>query len=204
MKVAARLLRGTAVIGLVLLAAASAWGGEPAGVPGAEVPVGGRLHEVALTGLNGPDRSLSAFFGRPLIINVWASWCGPCRQEMQSLERLAWRSDHPYFSIIGISTDDYPAKALGLLAGSNATISQFIDVRLQMETMLGANRLPLTVLVGPGGRVLRKIYGSREWDGDDAARLIDETFHGPAARFRNSPSAARPSSRSGNGVSSGS
>jgi thiol-disulfide isomerase/thioredoxin len=141
------------------------------------VPIGGMLREATLKGLNGPSRNLSAFRGRPLIINVWASWCGPCREEMASLERLAWRDGKHYFAIIGISTDDDADQAKGMLKNANATISHFIDTGLQMENMLGATRLPLTVLVDADGRVLEKVYGARQWDGADALRLIDDTFH---------------------------
>jgi thiol-disulfide isomerase/thioredoxin len=142
-----------------------------------EVPIGGTLRDVTLQGLNGRSQRLSAFRGRPLIINVWASWCGPCREEMASLERLAWRDGEQYFSIIGISTDDEADQAKRLLKTANATISHFIDTGLQMENMLGASRLPLTVLVDADGRVLEKVYGARQWDGADALRLIDDTFH---------------------------
>jgi thiol-disulfide isomerase/thioredoxin len=142
-----------------------------------EVPVGGTLRDATLQGLNGPSQKLSGYRGRPLIINVWASWCGPCREEMASLERLAWRDRDQYFVIIGISTDDYADQAEGLLKNAHATISQFIDTGLQMEKMLGATRLPLTVLVDSNGRVLEKVYGARQWDGPEAVRLIDDTFH---------------------------
>ena len=142
-----------------------------------EVPVGGNLRDVTLRGLNGPGRQLSAFRGKPLIINVWASWCGPCREEMASLERLAWLHGKQGFTIIGISTDDYADKAESFLKHGNATISQFIDTDLQLENMLGASRLPLTVLVDANGRVLQKVYGARQWDGADALHLIDDAFH---------------------------
>jgi thiol-disulfide isomerase/thioredoxin len=142
-----------------------------------EVPVGGTLRDATLQGLNGPPRRLSEYRGRPLIINVWASWCGPCREEMASLERLAWRDREQYFSIIGISTDDDAGQARVLLKNANATISHFIDTGLQMENMLGASRLPLTVLVDADGRVLEKVYGARQWDAADALRLVDDTFH---------------------------
>ena len=142
-----------------------------------EVPIGGILQDATLQGLNGSSQHLSAFRGSPLIINVWASWCGPCREEMASLERLAWREREQYFVIIGISTDDFADRAQGLLKKTNSTISQFIDTDLQMEHMLGASRLPLTVLIDANGRVLEKIYGARQWDGADALRLIDEAFH---------------------------
>jgi thiol-disulfide isomerase/thioredoxin len=108
-----------------------------------EVPIGGSLPDTTLQRLNGPPRHLSSFRGRPLLINVWASWCGPCKQEMAFLERLAWQE--PGLAVIGISTDDYADKAGTLLKNTNATISHFIDHDLHMENMLGASQLPLTV-----------------------------------------------------------
>jgi thiol-disulfide isomerase/thioredoxin len=144
--------------------------------PPAEVAIGATLSDVLLQGLNGPPRRLSSFLGRPLIINVWASWCGPCRAELASLERLAWRDDLGPFTIIGISTDDYPDQAKNLLKLTNSTISHFIDANLQMESLLGASRLPLTVLIDANGRVVEKIYGSRQWDGPTALALIAKAF----------------------------
>ncbi len=95
---------------------------------------------------------------------------------MASLERLAWRDGAAQFTVIGISTDDYPEAAKAFLKGSNATISHFIDSKLLLENMLGATRLPLTVLVDANGRVLDKIYGAKEWDGPEASRLIGKAF----------------------------
>lgn len=139
------------------------------------VAVGEVLPDVPLMGLNGPSSRMAAFRGRPLIINVWASWCGPCRQEMASLERLAWQ-DTSRFNLIGISTDDYAVNARAFLTRSGATLPHFLDQRLRLETLLGAERLPLTVLVDAQGRVLEKIYGAREWDGEQAARLLERWY----------------------------
>jgi thiol-disulfide isomerase/thioredoxin len=145
---------------------------------GGTVEVGQQLPDAAMRGLNGPSKHLGAFRGTPLIINVWASWCGPCRAEMASLERLAWRDTSVRFNIIGISTDDDPGLARAALESSHATIPHFIDSRLELETLLGANRVPLTVLVGADGRVIRKIYGAREWDSASERKLIDAAFGG--------------------------
>jgi len=141
-----------------------------------EVEIGETLRDATMAGLNGPSRRLSEFRGRPLIINVWASWCGPCRQEMASLERLAWQNPSAQFAVIGISTDDYPDKAQRFLKSSNATISHFVDRQLLLEHMLGATHLPLTVLVDANGRVVDKIYGARQWDGPEALALISKAF----------------------------
>jgi thiol-disulfide isomerase/thioredoxin len=176
--IVSRMRRILPVCLLLLTGALGVVAGPRAATPG-EVAVGETLPEATLRGLNGPPRQLADFLGRPLIINVWASWCGPCRAEMASLERLAWLDDSD-FSIVGISTDDDPGQAKAFLAHANATISHFIDSRLELENMLGASRLPLTVLVGRDGRVLRKVYGAREWDSPDALALIRETFAGAA------------------------
>ena len=141
-----------------------------------EVTVGKSLREAQLRGLNGPSLQLSAFRGRPLLINVWASWCGPCRAEMASLERLAWLDPNRQYSIIGISTDDYFEQAAGWLQQTHSTLSHFIDHKLELENMLGAAKLPLTVLVDARGRVLQKVYGAREWDSPESIALIDRAF----------------------------
>ena len=140
------------------------------------VPVGQTVGEAILQGLNGADRTLSSFRGRPLLINVWASWCGPCRQETASLERLAWRDPKRQYAVIGISTDDDRAEALKWLKRSNGTISHFLDRQLQMEHMLGAASLPLTVLIDARGKVLARIYGAREWDSPESLALIERMF----------------------------
>jgi thiol-disulfide isomerase/thioredoxin len=183
----ARERRRALLVFLCALAAAPAADATPG-----EVPIGGKLRDVKLTGLNGPARRLADYRGRPLLINVWASWCGPCVEEMASLERLAWREGRVPFALIGISTDDDSGRALELLKRSNATISHFIDHDLQMENMLGAATIPLTVLVGADGRVLDKITGARQWDSPEALQLFARTFRSGAAAYGAAWSADRP------------
>lgn len=167
---------GAWALGLACLGMAGLGGPAAGAKPAAEVPIGQALPEVMMRGLNGPNRPLSSFRGKALIINVWASWCGPCRQEMASLERLAWRESAVPFAILGISTDDYPEKAKALLRATNATISHFIDHELELEHLLGATHLPLTVLVDAQGRVLRKVVGAQEWDSPASIEMITNTF----------------------------
>ena len=160
---------------LVLLGLIGAATAALAKTPG-EVEIGGILPEATMQGLSGPTRKLSEFRGKPLVINVWASWCGPCRSEMGSLERLFWRYEGSKFTMIGISTDDYPDKARAFLQQSRSSFAHFIDNRLQLENMLGADRLPLTVLVDARGRVVGKYYGAKDWDSPEARALIGKAF----------------------------
>ena len=144
------------------------------------VEVGQMLPDVAMSGLNGPNRTLSSYRGRPLIINVWASWCGPCRQEAASLERLARSEAGRRYTVIGISTDDARSAALKWLSHSNATISHYIDSapHWMLEHMLGASSIPVTVLVDADGRVVARFRGARDWDSTESIQLIKRAFAG--------------------------
>ena len=148
----------------------------PAAATPGEVATGELLRDARMQGLLNPSIQLSAYRGKPLLINVWASWCAPCRQEMGSLERLARRFWGAEFNVIGISTDDYRDRAEAFLRRSGVSFNNYLDSRLLLENMLGADRLPLTLLVDAQGRVLAKYYGAKEWDSPEALALIARHF----------------------------
>ena len=155
--------------------------GARADTPG-EVPVGGQLREARMFSTSGPPRMLSTLRGKPLIINMWASWCGPCRQEMNSLQRLPQFDSRKQFRVIGISTDDDAIAATEYVVKSKLTFENFVDDNLLMENMLGAKTIPLTVLVDANGRVLAKIRGSRDWTSPAAIALVEKTLRIQLAR----------------------
>ena len=140
------------------------------------VPEGEAIPDQPLYGLFHDYRKFSDFQGKPLIINVWASWCAPCRAEMGSLDRLARRHNGRQFHVIGISTDDHADKAQAFVVGAGVSFDNYIDRNLVLENMLGASRIPLTVLVDAKGKVLRKVYGAREWDSPENKALIAGTL----------------------------
>ena len=141
-----------------------------------EVEIGATLREADLRGIVNPDKKLAAYRGKPLVINVWASWCAPCREEMGSLERLNRRFGGKQFNVIGISTDDYIDRARFFLSKANTSFPHYIDSQLFLENMLGADRIPLTLLVDAQGRVLGKYYGAKEWDSPAALQAIGKAF----------------------------
>jgi thiol-disulfide isomerase/thioredoxin len=155
----------------VLSIATPAWAGTPG-----EVEVGGYLREATLHGFAGNSKKLSDYRGKPLIINVWASWCGPCRAEMGSLDRLSRRYGGKQFNVIGISTDDDGSAAAAFISKSKISFVNYLDSKVILENMLGANTIPLTILVDGKGRVLEKVRGSHEWDSPEIVAVIAEIF----------------------------
>lgn len=157
------------------------------------VAVGQVLPDVVMSGLNGPNKPLSSYRSRPLIVNVWASWCSPCRQEAASLERLAWSEAGSRYTVIGISTDDDRNAALKWLRHSNATVSHYIDSapRWPLEHMLGASTIPVTVLVDAEGRVVERFRGARDWYSAESIQLIEHAFAKSGRRVSNAPAGSR-------------
>lgn len=141
----------------------------------AEVAVGGQLRNAPMHGLTGGSEFISRYFGKPLIINVWASYCGPCLAEMGSLERL-WQRHGDQFNVIGISIDDYRERAEVFLAKAGTTFPHYLDRQLMLENMLGAKTIPLTLLIDAEGRVLKKVRGAQEWDSPEIIATIGQIY----------------------------
>lgn len=141
-----------------------------------EVRMGDILPDGPMQGLTGHSLMLSDYRGKPLIINVWASYCSPCLSEMGSLEQLQKRYSKD-LNLIGISIDDYSDRAKVFLHKARTTFPHYIDHELKLENMLGADSIPFTLLIDAQGRVLHKIRGAREWNSPDIIEAIGKMFH---------------------------
>jgi thiol-disulfide isomerase/thioredoxin len=145
------------------------------GAPPGEVPIGEFLRDMPMQGLTGDSLLLSEYRGKPLLINVWASYCPPCLAEMGSLEQLKQRFSKQ-FNVIGVSIDDYPERAMAFLDKANTTFPHYMDHQLKLERMFGASTIPVTLLIDANGRVLQKVRGAREWDSPEIVAAIARTF----------------------------
>lgn len=141
-----------------------------------EVRVGSQVRNLPMQGLTGKSEFLSRYLGKPLIINVWASYCGPCLAEMGSLERL-WQRHGGQFNVIGISIDDFRERADDFLARAGTTFPHYIDRQLMLENMLGAKTIPLTLLIDAEGIVLQKVRGAQEWDSPEIIETIGQIYN---------------------------
>ncbi len=134
---------------------------------------GGPLPDLVLTGLDGVAGSLAQYGGKTVILNFWATWCAPCREELPSLQRLSDRLDPAAFAVIGISVDDDADFVREFLRDSGVSYTNYLDVRGRVAAKrLAVKSYPQTLVIGPGGRLLRRIVGSRAWDEMDMDVLL--------------------------------
>lgn len=101
-----------------------------------EVTIGSYLPDATLNGFSGNTKKFSSYRGKPLIINIWASWCGPCREEIGSLERLSHRFGGKQINVIGISTDDDASAAAAFIKDSKPTFTNYLDSNVRLEICL--------------------------------------------------------------------
>ena len=105
----------------------------------------------------------------PAVINLWASWCGPCRKEMPMLAEAAGR--HPDVQFLGINTQDRPEAAADFLARTGVTYPQLVDVDGVVLADTRVPGLPVTLAVDANGRVVDRVIG--ELSEEELATLLD-------------------------------
>lgn len=168
-------------------AGAASSGGAPA--PARAYPTGrlDRSHagtlapDAAFEDGEGRPVKLSAFRGRPLLVNLWATWCGPCVVEMPSLDALAARPGSE-IRILAVSQDsgaDAREKVTGFFrARGFVRLEPYLDVNMGLMTALRLDTLPTTILYDSQGREVWRMTGMADWHGERAARLLLEADAG--------------------------
>ena len=123
----------------------------------------------------GQPATLAEFRGRPLLLNLWATWCAPCVVEMPSLDRLAAREDGRV-QVVAVSQDiDGRDEVDRFFARTGLrNLEPFLDGDMALMTALRISTLPTTILYDAEGREVWRMTGMAEWDGDRARRLLAE------------------------------
>ena len=150
--------------------------GEVAALTMATAPL--RLPDLAFEDAEGKPRKLSEWRGKTVLVNLWATWCVPCRKEMPALDALQARLGGPDFDVVAINIDtrdvdkpkawlnDVGIHKLGYYADSSARVLQ------DLKAAGKAFGMPTTLLVDPNGCELAALAGPAEWASDDAVKLV--------------------------------
>jgi thiol-disulfide isomerase/thioredoxin len=161
--------------------------GEVAALTMATAPL--RLPDLAFEDADGKPRKLSDWRGRTVLVNLWATWCVPCRKEMPALESLQTRLGGPDFEVVAINIDTRdPQKPKNFLKDAHLTrLGYFSDqnakVFQDLKAVGRALGMPTSVLVDGQGCEIATISGPAEWGSDDAIKLITAAMNPVAAGF---------------------
>ena len=150
--------------------------GEVAAVSIAQAPKS--LPQLAFKDGSGAPKTLADWRGRTVLLNLWATWCVPCRKEMPALDALQKKLGGPDFEVVSINIDtrdldkpktwlkDNGVNTLAYYADSNAKVFQ------DLKSIGKAFGMPTTLIVDPNGCELAVLAGPAEWASDDAQKLV--------------------------------
>jgi peroxiredoxin len=123
--------------------------------------------------LAGRSLSLADFRRSIVLLNFWATWCPPCREEMPSMERLYQRYQDRGFTILALSIDRNVAAVPGFVEGFRLTFPIGLDPEAAVAKLYRVRALPTTVLIDRAGQVVAGAAGARNWDSPAAYAVIE-------------------------------
>ena len=170
-----------AVVGVALVAAAagayvSYW--QKSSDPFARTGASKAIPELRFVDERGLAHSLADFRGKVVLLNVWATWCEPCRQEMPALDRLQARLGGARFQVLAVSVDQQGAPIARKFYDEVAikALPLYVDPTAKAAFALDAPGLPVTLLVDRNGREIGRHLGAVKWDAPEVVQRMQRAM----------------------------
>jgi thiol-disulfide isomerase/thioredoxin len=157
--------------------------GEVAAVNVAKAPL--KVPDLKFAGADGKPLSLADWQGKTVLLNLWATWCVPCRQEMPTLDALEQKLGGPDFQVVAVNIDTRDAeKPKAFLKDVGAThLAYYADSSAKsfqdLKSIGRAFGMPTTLLIDPHGCEIGTIAGPADWASEDAVKLIQAALGKP-------------------------
>jgi thiol-disulfide isomerase/thioredoxin len=134
--------------------------------------------DVAFNDPDGAETSLAEFSGKPLLVNLWATWCAPCVKELPTLDKLS--QSERGLQVAAISQDMAPHASVVAFLESHkiSALGAYHDPKMALSGNLGAEVLPTSILYDAKGREVWRFVGDLDWTSPEAAKLLAERSGG--------------------------
>jgi len=132
------------------------------------------LADLAFENAKGHKLTLVDFRDRAVLLNIWATWCVPCREEMPALDRLQQKLGGQNFEVVALSIDSGGAPAVKRFYEETGvrSLAIYVDPSMRATSSLHVIGVPTTVLIDRKGREIGRRTGPAQWDGEDAVQAI--------------------------------
>jgi peroxiredoxin len=139
---------------------------------------GGSTPPLNLKDVDGGAHDLARYKGRVVLVNFWATWCEPCRQEMPSIQKLRERFRGKPFDVLAINVDEPDARVRRFLEETRLDLPVLMDVNKTVTRGWGVRVMPTTFIVGPDGRIRYRLLGDIDWNTDAVASIVSHLMSG--------------------------
>ncbi len=145
-----------------------------------KVRIGQKVPPLAVQDLDNQPIALKPTSGKLLMINAWATWCPPCRQEMPSLQRLANQLGSDRLELVGLSVDMDEHVVREYLIENKINFPSFLDRNFAtVNGVFGIRVFPSTFFISPDGTLLKVVEGWRDWDAPEMVAEISDLLPAP-------------------------
>jgi thiol-disulfide isomerase/thioredoxin len=125
-----------------------------------------------LVALDGTTIGSQQLAGKVVLLNFWATWCGPCKEEMPSLARLQSEFDPKKVRVVTVTTDIHPQGIKQFLDHLGIRLPVLFDEDQELSRMFMVRGLPTTILIDQDGHALGRAVGPRSWDTQESIALV--------------------------------
>ncbi|MFO7765830.1 MAG: TlpA disulfide reductase family protein [Pelovirga sp.] len=142
------------------------------------VTVGEAAPDFTLVNMDGEEVSLSDYRGQVVILNFWATWCPPCREEKPTMERLyqKYQDEGLVFLAINVEADGHQVVSQYLLNNSY-TLPILLDAKAEVQGLYGVFRYPESFIIDRNGVVVEHIIGGRDWMENPTYRMVESLLN---------------------------
>ena len=177
------MLRSLALYTSLLIAANAAVAGpvdwqaaRDAGLPKLVESEVAPVPEVEFTDLEGGTHRLSDWKGKVVLLNFWATWCAPCREEMPSLDALQAQRGGDDFAVLTIASGRNPPPAIRKFMDETGVknLPVLTDERMALARAMGVMAMPVTILIDAEGNEVARMIGDADWSSPAALSVVDQ------------------------------
>ena len=143
---------------------------------------GGPTPALSLKDLDGASHTLAAYRGKVVILNFWATWCEPCREEMPSFNRLKKSLEGTPVAMFAVNIGEGEARINGFLGKVPVDFPVLLDRDAQVSRAWKVRLMPTTFIIGPDGRVRYSFAGERDWSDESVRTKIAALAAGRSGR----------------------
>lgn len=170
-------MKGWIRAALLLAALVGAWGCSKQ----EELPVEGKpAPDFSLKDLSGRPVSLSSLKGKVVLLNFWATWCPPCREEVPSMVRLNQAMQGKDFQMLAVSIDEGGKNAVtAFFAKTGLTLPALLDTDGKTSKRYGTTGVPETFVINKKGIIVKKVVGAMDWSHPEVLAALDRLSREP-------------------------
>ena len=134
---------------------------------------GGKTPALTLADADGRERSIAEWRGKTVVVNFWATWCEPCREEMPSLERLKARLAAKGFDVVAVNVGESKERVERFTREVPVSFPIIYDKDSAAARTWKVRGYPSSYVIGPDGRIRYYFVGELDWSSDEVVRVIE-------------------------------